>query len=124
MNFLLRGDYQRVVLYILTSVSVLLALKYLLPYFLPLLVALLIVVPLQRFCQRRQKSGQKGFMAGGILFGIILIVALIIVGIGTFLISKARMVVQNADFWTNSIAQFITDVSAEIENFFSCSMGL
>lgn len=124
MNFLLRGDYQRVVLYILTSVSVLLALKYLLPYFLPLLVALLIVVPLQRFCQRREKSGQKGFMAGGILFGIILIVALIIVGIGTFLISKARMVVQNADFWTNSIAQFITDVSVEIENFFSCSMGL
>lgn len=124
MNFLLRGDYQRVVLYILTSVSVLLALKYLLPYFLPLLVALLIVVPLQRFCQRRQKSGQKGFMAGGILFGIILIVALIIVGIGTFLISKARMVVQNADFWTNSIAQFITDVSVEIEKFFQLQHGI
>ncbi len=88
MDFLARSDYQRVVLYILTSVSVMLALKYLLPYFLPLLVAFLIVVPLQRFCQRRERSlgimdgrsrnrsGQKGFMAGGILFGIILIVAL------------------------------------------------
>ena len=124
MNFLLRGDYQRVVLYILTSVSVLLALKYLLPYFLPLLVALLIVVPLQRFCQRRKKSGQKGFMAGGILFGIILIAALIIVGIGTFLISKARILVQNADFWTNSIAQFITDLSIEIESFFQLQHGI
>ena len=62
-------------------------------------------------------------MAGGILFGIILIVALIIVGIGTFLISKARMVVQNADFWTNSIAQFITDVSVTIENFFQLQRG-
>ena len=31
MDFLARSDYQRVVLYILTSVSVLLALKYLLP---------------------------------------------------------------------------------------------
>jgi len=55
MNFLIRNDYQRVVLYILTSVSVLLVLKFFLPYFLPLLVALVIVVPLQRFCQRRER---------------------------------------------------------------------
>ena len=126
MNFLTRNDYQRVVLYILTSVSVLLVLKFFLPYFLPLLVALVIVVPLQRFCQRRERfvvsedteaeetetrgnnkirtrSGQKGFMAGGILFGIILIVALIIVGLGTFLISKARTFVQNADFSKGSV---------------------
>lgn len=146
MDFLARSDYQRVVLYILTSVSVLLALKYLLPYFLPLLVALLIVVPLQRFCQRKERafyadrvetggsgtrgdgriknrSGQKGFMAGGILFGIILIVALIIVGLGTFLISKARMLVQNADFWTDSIRQLIGGFSAEIENFFQLQQG-
>ena len=80
MDFLTRSDYQRVVLYILTSVAVLLSIKYLLPYFLPLLVALLIVVPLQRFCRGRKKTGQKGFMAGGILFAIILVVALIIVG--------------------------------------------
>ena len=130
MDFLARSDYQRVVLYILTSVSVLLALKYLLPYFLPLLVALLIVVPLQRFCLRRERSvgrgndrlrnrsGQKGFMAGGILFGIILLVALLIVGLGTFLISRARMLVQNADFWTDSIARLIAGFSAEIEDFF------
>lgn len=146
MDFLARSDYQRVVLYILTSVSVLLALKYLLPYFLPLLVAFLIVVPLQRFCQRRgrtfhidtvvaentgsgehnsirNRSGQKGFMAGGILFGIILIVALIIVGIGTFLISKARTFVQNADFWTDSITQLIAGLSAEIEDFFQLQQG-
>lgn len=136
MDFFVRSDYQRVVLYILTSVSVLFALKYLLPYFLPLLVALLIVVPLQRFCQRREKpfravgnsrsrnrTGQKGFMAGGILFGIILIVALIIVGLGTFLISKARTFVQNADFWTDSISQLITVFSAEIEDFFQLQRG-
>lgn len=143
MEFLARSDYQRVVLYILTSVSVLLALKYLLPYFLPLLVAFLIVVPLQRFCQRRESSvradrteqetvgggrprerqGQKGFMAGGILFGIILVVALITVGLGTFLISKARGFVQNADFWTDSIAQLIASVSAEIEGFFQIEQG-
>lgn len=135
MDFLARSDYQRVVLYILTSVSVMLALKYLLPYFLPLLVAFLIVVPLQRFCQRRERSlgirdgrsrnrsGQKGFMAGGILFGIILIVALIIVGLGTFLISKARTFVQNADFWTDSISQLITGFSAGIEDFFQLQQG-
>lgn len=137
MDFLARKDYQRVVLYILTSVAVLLALKYLLPYFLPLLVAFLIVVPLQRFCQRRERSlggrrgngrirnrsGQKGFMAGGILFGIILIVALIIVGLGTFAVSKARTFVQNADFWTESISQLIAVLSAEIENFFQLQQG-
>lgn len=146
MDFLSKSGYQRVVLYILTSVSVLLGLKYLLPYFLPLLVAFLIVVPLQRFCQRREssfrsgaprtedagvewtdryrnRSGQKGFMAGGILFGIILIVALIIVGLGTFLISKARMFVQNADFWTDSIEQLIASLSAAVEDFFQIQHG-
>lgn len=135
MDFLARSDYQRVVLYILTSVSVLLALKYLLPYFLPLLVALLIVVPLQRFCLRRERSvgrgndrlrnrsGQKGFKAGGILFGIILLVALLIVGLGTFLISRARMLVQNADFWTDSIARLIAGFSAQIEDFFQLQRG-
>lgn len=141
MDFLARKDYQRVVLYILTSVSVLFILKYLLPYFLPLLIAFLIVVPLQRFCQRREnpfagradrteerrrvrnKSGQKGFMAGGILFGIILIVALILVGLGTFLISKARTFVQNVDFWTNSVSQLIAGFSMEIEEFFQLQHG-
>lgn len=146
MDFLARKDYQRVVLYIMTSVSVLLILKYLLPYFLPLLVALLIVVPLQRFCLRRERSarageasaespgtagdgrirnraGQKGFMAGGILFGIILIVALIIVGLGTFLISKARTFVQNADFWTENIAQLVTGLGEGIEDFFQIPRG-
>ncbi|MDE6619626.1 MAG: AI-2E family transporter [Lachnospiraceae bacterium] len=131
MDFFKRSDYQRVVLYIMISVSVLFVLKYFLPYFLPLLVALLIVVPLQRFCQRRERtpdrgrnrSGQKGFMAGGILFGIMLIVALIIVGLGTFLISKARTLVQNADFWTDSIAQLIAGLSTEIEDFFQLQQG-
>lgn len=142
MNFFTRGDYQRVVLYILTSTAVLLAIKHLLPYFLPLLVALLIVVPLQRFCQRREKvhrggsqdngnvkkghksrSGQKGFMAGGILFAIILVVALLIVGLGTFLLSKAKMIVQDADFWTDSISQMISSLSAGIENFFQIEEG-
>lgn len=62
-------------------------------------------------------------MAGGILFGIMLIVALIIVGLGTFLISKARNFVQNADFWTNSISQLISNLSAEIETFFLLQQG-
>lgn len=134
MEFLARRDYQRVLLYILTSASVLLILKYLLPYFLPLLVAFLIVVPLQRFCQRRERSiwrgrrrrgrtGQKGFMAGGILFGILLIVALILVGLGTFLVSKARIFVQNADFWTDSISRLVTGFGTEIENFFQLQRG-
>lgn len=134
MDFLARRDYQRVLLYILTSVSVLLILKYFLPYFLPLLVAFLIVVPLQRFCQRRERSfrgdhrrrnrsGQKGVMAGGILFGIILLVALIIVGMGTFLLSKARTFVQNADFWTDSISQLVTRISVEVEDFFQLQRG-
>ena len=142
MNFFARSDYQRVILYILTSVAVLLALKYLLPYFLPLLVALLIVVPLQRFCQGREKPftagrhggrntnegyknkpGQKGVMAGGILFAIILVVALIIVGLGTFLLSKAKMIVQDADFWTDSISQMISSLSRGIENFFQIREG-
>lgn len=133
MDFLTRGDYQRVVLYIMTSVSVLLALKYLLPYFLPLLVAFLIVVPLQHFCQRREgrrgtgsrraKSGQKGFMAGGILFGMILIAALIIVGLGTFLLAKARTIVQEADFWADSISQLISSLSGGIEEFFQIESG-
>lgn len=136
MNFLAGGDYQKVILYVSTSAAVLLAVKYLLPYFLPLLVALLIVVPLQRFCQRREKpfvagrrlnkkgrSGQKGFMAGGILFGIILVIALVIVGLGTFLLSKAKMFIQDADFWTDSISQMIASFSSVIEDFFQISEG-
>jgi len=53
------------------------------------------------------------------LFGIILIVALIIVGLGTFLLSKARNFVQNADFWTDSISQLVSNLSAELEAFFA-----
>lgn len=129
MNFLVRSDYQKVIIYISMSAAVLLAIKYLLPYFLPLLVAFLIVLPLQRFCQRRGKPfkganhGQKGFMAGGILFGIILVVALIIVGIGTFLLSKARMIIQDADFWTDSMSQMISSLSKSIEDFFQIREG-
>lgn len=133
MDFFARGDYQRVVLYLLTSVSVLLVLKYLLPYFLPLLVAFLIVLPLQHFCQGRErkagksrhktKAGQKGFMAGGILFGLILLVALIIVGLGTFLLTKARTIIQEADFWTDSISQLIEGLGAGIEEFFQVESG-
>lgn len=134
MDFLARGGYQKVLLYIVTSVSVLVALKYLLPYFLPLLVALLIVVPLQHFCQRREKklrdagrsrnrTGQKGFMAGGILFGIILVVALVLVGLGTFLLSKARNILQDADSWADSIAQFVSGLSTGIEDFFQMERG-
>ena len=62
-------------------------------------------------------------MAGGILFGIILIVALIIVGLGTFLLSKARNFVQNADFWTDSISQLVSNLSAELEAFFALQPG-
>lgn len=62
-------------------------------------------------------------MAGGILFGIILIVALILVGLGTFLVSKARTFVQNADFWTDSIAQLIAGFGSEIDRFFQLQSG-
>ena len=62
-------------------------------------------------------------MAGGILFGIILIVALILVGLGTFLISKARTFVQNVDFWTDSVSQLIAGLSTEIEEFFQLQHG-
>lgn len=130
MNFFVRSDYQKVILYISMSAAVLLAIKYLLPYFLPLLVALLIVVPLQRFCLKRGKHfkdnnhGQKGFMAGGILFGIILVAALFIVGIGTFLISRARLIIQDADFWTDNISQLVSSLSAAIEDFFQLKKGM
>lgn len=137
MDFWQRKDYQRVVLYIMTCVSVLFLLKYILPYFLPLVVSLLIVVPLQHFCKRREekilakgkccrlyRSNGKGVMAGGILFGIILVVALIIVGIGTFLISRARNMVQEADFLTESISRFISDTSVRIEEFWGLEEGV
>lgn len=131
-----RSDYQRVIIYIVTSVSVLLALKYLLPYFLPLLVAFLIVLPLQHFCQKREKKSRsacehrhkaktvkKGFMAGGILFVIMLVIALILVGFGTFLLSKARTIVQDADFWRDGISNIILSLSVGIEDFFQLEEG-
>ncbi len=136
MDFFKRSDYQRVFLYIVTSMSVLLMLKYLLPYFLPLLLALLVVVPLQRFCQRREQAiceagkkrhvpgnNGKGFMAGGILFGLILLVALMIVGIGTFLVAKTRDVVQDMGFWTDSLSCLVEEVSSAVENFFGIEDG-
>lgn len=136
MDFWKRNDYQKVVVYIVTCVSVLFVLKYILPYFLPLVVALLIVVPLQRFCVHREekrlakgkrsrlyKSNGKGVMAGGILFGIILVVALIIVGISTFLISRARNVIQDVGFITESVSQIISDTSVRIEAFWGFREG-
>lgn len=130
MDFFIRRDYQRVLLYIIISASVLLALKYLLPYFLPLLVALLIVVPLQRFYQkhgnsrRKQNRNGKSFMAGGILFGIILLAAILIVGAATFLISKARNFVQDAGFLTEAINTAAMELCARIENFFGLENGM
>lgn len=137
MDFWGRKDYQRVLLYIITCLSVLFILKYILPYFLPLVVSLLIVVPLQRFCKRREEKKHakgkccclyrrngKGVMAGGILFGIILVVALIIVGIGTFLISRARNVVQEVGFITESISDFISDISVRMEEFWGLDEGV
>lgn len=137
MEFWRQRGYQRVVLYIMTCVSVLFLLKYILPYFLPLAAALLIVVPLQRFCihaeeKRRAKgkrtglykSNGKGVMAGGILFGIILAVALIIVGIGTFLVSRAREVVRDVGFITESISEIVSDTSVRIEEFWGFKEGL
>lgn len=136
MDFWKRNDYQKVVIYIVTCVSVLFTLKYILPYFLPLVVALLIVVPLQRFCIHREekrrakgkrsflyKGNQKGVMAGGILFGIILAVALILVGIGTFLMSRARNVIQDIGFITESITEIISDTSVRIEKFWGFNEG-
>ena len=75
MDFHVKGDYKRVVLYVVTVVLVLFLLKYILPFFLPLLFAFLIVLPLQHFCQKRESRQRergkwkhhlikKGFMAG------------------------------------------------------------
>lgn len=135
MDFLWRKDYQRVILYIVTSVSVLVILKYLLPYFLPFLVALLIVVPLQHFyrkrenCRNRKHNGRhngsgRGFMAGGILFGIILLAALLLVGAGTFLLSKARGVLQDMNALTENITGVISDICAHTETFLGLQSGL
>lgn len=136
MDFWKQRGYQRIILYIMTCVSVLFLLKYILPYFLPLAIALIIVVPLQRFCIRAEKkrrakgkrcviyqSNGKGVMAGGILFGIILVAALIIVGIGTFLISRARDVVRDVGFITENVSQIISDTSVRIEKFWGFEEG-
>ncbi len=136
MEFFKRSDYQRVLLYIVTVVVVLLVLKYLLVYFLPLLLAFLVVVPLQRFGRKKRRvlqegemnrqmpgSNGKGFMAGGILFGMILLIALILVGIGTFLVTKARDIVQNVEVWTDSFSHIIVDLGNTIEEFFGIESG-
>lgn len=136
MEFWNQKGYQRVILYIVTCMSILLILKYILPYFLPLVVALLIVVPLQRFCVHREekriakgkrsflyKGNQKGVMAGGILFGIILAVALLIVGISTFLISRARNIIRDVEFITENVSQIISDTSVRIETFWGFHEG-
>lgn len=133
MDFLWRKDYQRVVLYIVTVVSVLAVLKYLLPYFLPLLLALLIVVPLQRSYRKRENRQRthrkkhngngRSFMAGGILFGIILLAALLLVGAGTFLVSKARELMRDMESLTESVTRIISDICARAEVFFGLQSG-
>ena len=135
MDFHVKGDYKRVVLYVVTVVLVLFLLKYILPFFLPLLFAFLIVLPLQHFCQKREirqrERGKwkhhlikKGFMAGGILFVIILIFSLLLVGLGTFLVSKTRMIVNDMDFWREGISRTIIIISERIENFFGFEHGM
>lgn len=102
----------------------------------PLVVALFIVVPLQRFGVRRErmriaggkkgnfkKGSQRGVMAGGILFIAILAIALVIVGVGTFLISRAKSVLQDAGFISGSLSNIIYDASVRIENFFGFKEG-
>ena len=142
MEFLRRSDYQKIAIYIMTCVSVLFILKYILPYFLPLVLAIFIVVPLQRFGARREKmrlaggkkkrlkkgsfnkkGSQKGIMAGGILFIAILAVALVIVGIGTFLINRARNVIHDARFIKGSFSDIIYDTSVKIEAFWGFNDG-
>lgn len=136
MDFFKRSDYQRVLLYIAASAAVILALKYLLPYFLPLIVALLIVLPLQRALRRREEKargqgkpgrrpggGGRSFMAGGILFGLILLAALVLVGLGTFLVIKARGIVQEADVWTENISRVLSELSTAVEDFFGMERG-
>ena len=125
MDFFVRKDYQRVVLYIATMAFILFALKYLLPYFLPLGVALLVVVPLQRFCIKRGKAhnGGKGFMAGGILFAFILAIALILVGIGTFLLSKTRHIIQDFDVLAHNVTNLVNNMCGNVEVFLGMKNG-
>ncbi len=130
MDFFARKDYQRVVLYIVTSMLVLAVLKYILPFFLPIVLALLLVVPLQRFYQKHERVRQKqmkkgkGFMAGGILFGIILLAAILIVGAGTFLISKARHFAQDVGFIMASLQNAAENICMHIEDFFGLEKGI
>ncbi len=130
MDFFMRSGYQRVILYIVTSVSVLAMLKYILPYFLPLLFAILLVVPLQRFYLKREASvikhclNNNGFMAGGILFAIILLVALVLVGAGTFILSRARNMVREMDYLAADISNMISVFCGRIEGFFGLDSGI
>ena len=118
MDFLMRKDYQKIILYIITIVSVLLCIKYVLPYFLPLIIAVIIVVPIQKFCMKRNniKKNGKGFMAGGVLFGFILIIALLIVGIVTFLLSRAREIAANADYIIENFISYLENITYRMED--------
>lgn len=93
----MRRDYGRVLLFAVVTVVILGFMKYVLPYFLPLLVALVIVVPLHIALTRRGKGNGKGssIVAGGLLFVLLLLVALLLVGIGTFMMSKAQTLAGN-----------------------------
>lgn len=126
MDFLMRKDYQKIILYIITIVSVLLCIKYVLPYFLPLIIAVIIVVPIQKFCMKRNniKKNGKGFMAGGVLFGFILIIALLIVGIVTFLLSRAREIAANADYIIENFISYLKDITYRMEDSIGIENGI
>ena len=126
MDFFVRRDYQRVIIYIISSIVILYVFKYMLPYFLPLVVAWLIVIPLQKFCEKKhivQKNG-KGVIAGGVLFGIFLIMAILLLVLGAFLVSKVRDVLEEADFVLDSINRMKDNICWHLENFLGMKKGI
>lgn len=126
----MREDYKKIILFIMTVVSVLFTMKYVLPYFFPLVIAVLIVVPIQSFCMKKNsrnknviKKNGKGVMAGGILFGFILMVALIIVGMITFLMSRAKIITQNAYYIQENLVNYIESVTYRMETSIGVEKG-
>lgn len=95
--FMQKQNYTNILLFIGAVIAELLLMKYVVPYFLPFLTAVIVVVPLHKLCLRKgwcRKKG-KGVMAGGVLFAILLFLILLLIGIGTFLLSRTQDFIRN-----------------------------
>ena len=121
----MRRDYRQVLLFVMVTVAILGFMKYVLPYFLPFLVALVIVVPLHIALTRRGKGNGKGsgIVAGGLLFVLLLLVALLLVGIGTFMMSKAQTLVGNVMRIEQACDGLVQNCCGRIEEYMGVAGG-